>query len=867
VTEYPPHWEADVVLSDGSTAHIRPIVPADGERIVALHGRLSERTRYLRYFGPYPRIPPRDLEHFTHVDHIDRVALVAELGRALIAVCRYDRIAGSDDAEVAFVVEDAHQGHGLGSVLLEHLAAAARERGIRRFVAEVLAENPRMARVFLDAGYQAERSFEGGVVHLVFPIEPTARSMAVVYEREQRAEARSIERMLTPRSVAVVGASADEQKLGHVLLANLAASKFAGEVFAVNPRQQQILNVGTYSRVLDIPQPVDLAVLAIPRDQVPVVAAECAEKGVRALVVVSAGFAERDEPGRRAEAELVNSARQNGMRVVGPNCLGILNTDPAIALNATLAPVVVPRGPIGFFCQSGALGSVTLQAVLARGMGLSTFVSAGNRADVSGNDLLQYWAEDTATDVVLMWLESFGNPRKFARLARRVARRKPVALLGRGPWSGIDAPGLQRLFDELGLIRVDTLAQLFDVGMLLGYQPLPAGGSVAIVGNSDALGVLAADACSGAGLAVRPDYPVNLGPDASPEILASVLDVALADPEVDSVVVAFVPALPSAGNDHAAAIVAAAAAHDKPMVSTFLGIEGFAAGLACRSGDGALTRGSVPSYPSPERAVHALARATRYAQWRARPVGTVPELTGIDRASATTFISRVLPDSRQLRDEETANLLLCYGIPVLPRRLVSTMEDVLRAADEVGYPVALKPVDGPLRHRPDLGGVMLDIADADEMRAAYSGRMSAGVQAVQAMAPDGVPVTIVVTDDQMFGALISFGIGGVTSELLGDRAYATVPMTDLDAARLVRAPRAAPLLSGYRGAEAVNLAALEQLLLRVARLADDHPEVLTVELDPILVGRESLTVLGATMTVGQATARANPGPRRLRPAQ
>jgi acyl-CoA synthetase (NDP forming) len=631
----------------------------------------------------------------------------------------------------------------------------------------------------------------------------------------------------------------------------------------------------------------------------------------------------------------------------------VLNTDPAIVLNATLAPVNVERGSIGFFCQSGALGSMTLQAVLRRGIGLSTFVSAGNRADVSGNDLLQFWAGDPATDVILLWLESFGNPRKFSRLARRVARHKPVVMLGRGPWSDIDTAGLQRLFADVGVIWVDTLDELFDVGMLLGYQPLPAGPSVAVVGNSTAVGVLAADACAGAGLTVAEGYPVHLEPDADPQTLARAVALALADPGVDSAVVVFVPPLPSAGVDHAEAIATVTADHGKPVVSTFLGLEGFPAGLARRGSDGVMGRGSIPSYPSPERAVHALAKSARYAQWRARPVGHVPELVRIDRAAAERLVAEVLPERRALTDAEAARLLAAYGSDVRPRRLVSTPDDAVRAAEELGYPVAVTAMRGR-------GTASLDLADADEVRSAWTqlardfvedtrnrttaargspaaadraassstagraapfttpteraaqagpiaaGRVAAagaapriaappaeagpivaapgavpanvasptvagspiGVEvAVQSMAPPGVWTTLAVADDPTCNSLVTPPTPKDTSELLGDRAYASVPMTDVDAARLVRAPRAAALLSGYRGAAPVELGALEELVLRLARLADDLPEVLAVELDPVLVGERSLSVLAAAVTVGTATARANPGPRRLRSVQ
>ncbi|MDT4934408.1 MAG: hypothetical protein QOK11_2300 [Pseudonocardiales bacterium] len=390
----PPHWEADVVVADGGTVHLRPMRPSDAEALVAFHGGLSSRTRYLRYFSAYPRIPERDLYRFTHVDHHDRVALVAELGGEIIAVGRYERTPDTDEAEVAFVVADAHQGRGIGSVLLEHLAAAGRERGIKRFHAVVLAENTAMIRVFRDAGYETTRHLEYGEVTLEFAIDETALTEAVMREREQRAEARSIQRLLFPSSVAVVGASSDEGKIGNAVFGNLLRMGFNGPLYPVNPDAKHVGGVRAYPSVVDVPDDVDLVVVAVPAASVPGVVEQCAARGVRGLVVISGGFGERGneierELGHQAQRALVASARAHGMRVVGPNCLGVVNTDPAVRLNASLAPLPPLTGRAGFFCQSGALGVAVLGEAARRGLGVSTFVSAGNRADVSGNDLLQ----------------------------------------------------------------------------------------------------------------------------------------------------------------------------------------------------------------------------------------------------------------------------------------------------------------------------------------------------------------------------------------------------------------------------------------------------------------------------------------------
>ena len=456
---YPLQWEADVLLADGGVAHLRPSGPADTEAIRAMHGRLSQTTLYMRYFKAVNEISDRQIEIFTDVDHDSRVGLVAMLGGQMIAAGTYHRdpTGNADAAEAAFLVEDSQQGRGIGSILLEHLAAAARERGIRRFTAEVLSENTKMLGVFMDAGYTVHREYDSGVVDLAFDIEPTEKSRAVMTAREHRAEARSIARLLAPRSIAVIGASDEPATLGHIVLENLLRGKFSGPVYPVTPDTVSVQGVRAYASVTDIPDPIDLAVVTVPDSTAAEVVAACRAKGVHGLVVMTAGFADdalagdlltNDGLSNRglandrlagvgpvagaAERQLVALARSAGMRVLGPNCLGLVNTDPSVRMNATLAPVIPPAGRIGFFCQSGALGVAILADAANRGLGLSTFVSAGNRADVSGNDLLQFWHGDDRTEVVLLYLESFGNPRKFARLARVLARTKPVIAVKSG---------------------------------------------------------------------------------------------------------------------------------------------------------------------------------------------------------------------------------------------------------------------------------------------------------------------------------------------------------------------------------------------------------------------------------------------------
>lgn len=895
---YPSEWEADVVLADGGTVHVRPIQTEDADRIVAFHARLSAETIRYRFFAPRPTLTPGEVEHFTQVDHDERVALVAVLGESLLAVGRYDRVPGTDVAEVAFVVDDAHQGRGLGSVLLEHLAAIASYGGIRRFEADVLTENNRMVRIFVDAGYHATSSYEEDVVHLVFPIEPTDASIAVMQSREHRSEARSISRLLSPRSVAVVGASRQPSTVGHAVLVNLLRSGFQGPVYPVNPHAKHVASVAAYPSVDDIPDEIDLAILAIPASAAAGVVDQCARKRVRGLVIMSSGFSDAGPTGVAAERALVATARANGMRVIGPNCLGIMSTAPDVLLNATLAPALPRRGRAGFFSQSGALGAAILESVRQRGLGLSSFVSAGNRADVSGNDLLQYWEDDPATDVVLLHLESVGNPRKFARLARRLGRSKPIVAVKSGgtvaarlagaadPERAVDA-----LFRQAGVIRVDTLAQLVDVAQVLTTQPLSAGRRVAVVANSVALGRLAADACAGHELRIGPlspstseslnaltgdvvvANPLLLSGEASPQEFGQALLAVLDDPAVDAAVTVFVPPLHDPDSAVAAVIAALSTVTAKPVVTSFLAFEGFPAPGRGDPPQSPLTPfplDGVASFRSPEDAVAALSRAVAYAEWRNQPEGQVPDLGGIDRDAAKALVNQVLqvsPEGGYLTADSVSRLLAAYGVQVWPAPIVTSVDEAVRGAITVGYPVALKATAESLRHRPELGTVRLDIAAEHELRAAYNlmaARLgSAAGLAVQAMAPIGVPVVVRTSDDPSFGALMSFGVGGVATDLLGDQAFRVLPLTDTEAAGLIRGVRAAPLLFGYRGSEPVDVDALEQLLLRLARLADDLPEVAELEVNPVIVGPGGISVLGATARVAMPTARLDTGPRRM----
>ena len=909
----PRHWEADVVLRDGRAAHLRPITPDDAGALVEFYARVSDQSKYYRFFAPYPTLSERDVARFTQVDHDRRVALVVTLGAQLIAVGRYDAISSSV-AEVAFLVEDAHQGRGLGQLLLEHLAQAGRERGISRFVAEVLPDNIPMTRVFREMGYQVLSGVEDGVLRLEFPIDPTDTAVQVMQAREHRAEAASIERFFNARSVAVVGASRRHDAIGQALVRNLVLGDYSGAVYPVNPQAESVSGLPAYRSVADIPGEVDMAMVAVPAESVTDVVLDCAAKGVHGLVVISSGFAETGTEGRRRQRHLLGLARSYGLRLVGPNCLGVINTAGNMRLNASLSPLMPPRGRVGFFCQSGALGVAILESVDRRGLGLSTFVSAGNRADVSGNDLLQYWEEDSATEAVLLYLESIGNPRKFSRVARRVARRKPIVAVKSGrttqgvpvghtvrrslaPQAAVDA-----MFWQAGVIQVDTLDEMFDVAQLVAHQPLPQGPRVAVVGNSDALGLLAADAAAAAGLVVR--EPISLGADAGADEFERALDDAIDHPEVDAVVAVFIPPLHVSGDEVAEVLATVGEQSDKPIVSTFLATQGVPELLRVPDVEGVAGRGSVPSYPAPESAVRALARVVSYAQWLSRPLGEHHDMA-VDHPAAERIVdaalrrgasprtgnaeqgstqqSRAQTGSAQtgsaqtgsaqkgsaqtgsaqkggeqpgvdLEPDELTALLAAYGVHVVPRISVTTAEEAVAAGESLGWDVVLKATALHLRSRLDLAHIRRHIDDASGMSHAWETLVGSGPDGVEApagqfvvqrMVPPGVPVSLEALEDPLFGPVVSFGVSGAASELLGDRAFRIPPLTDVDAAEMVRAIKAAPLLQGWRGGEVVDTAAVEDLILRLAQLKNDLPDVARLELNTVLVGASGASVLEA----------------------
>src|SRR5215831_62270 len=593
---------SDVVLRDGSTVRLRPLQDQDRPGLVQLYDRLSEESRYLRFFS-MGKLDERHLAPLFKVGDDRHFCLVAEAGGRILADAHYvTEPSDPTRAEVAFAIADAAQGRGIGTRMLERLAEIAYARGVRTFVADVLGTNHRMMDVFVQSGFAVEQRLESGVYRVTMPLDLRGRFAQRAAERAQQAAVASMRPFFAPRAVAVVGASRRPGAIGNAILGNLRKAGFQGPIYPINPSAAEIDRLRAYARTTDVPGAVDLAVIAVPAALVEAAVDDCIQKNVRALVVVSAGFAETGADGRRREAALLEKVRRAGIRMIGPNCMGILSTDPAVRLDATFAPTFPPAGNVGFATQSGALGLAILDYAKRLDLGISSFASLGNKADVSSNDLIQYWADDPRTEVILLYLESFGNPRTFARLARRVARAKPIVAVkaGRsqagaraaashtGALAASDAVA-DGLFRQAGVIRTRTLEELFIVTKLLAHQPLPAGRRVAILTNAGGPGILAADACEAEGLELPPlsdsttaalraflpaaasvGNPVDMIASATPDQYGRAMRILAADANVDALVVIYIPPLVTDPVQVAAAIADAARGTGKTVTAVFM---------------------------------------------------------------------------------------------------------------------------------------------------------------------------------------------------------------------------------------------------------------------------------------------------------
>jgi acetyl coenzyme A synthetase (ADP forming)-like protein len=877
---YPSKYELEVLLKDGSKILFRPIRSNDTELWLSFVSRLSPRTKYLR-FHYLPKLGQEDAVRFCTIDYVNAFAFVAEIlseqQEKIVAIGRYYRLPKRSAAEVAFAIEDAYQGKGIGTKLMECLAAVARDNGIRTFEADVLPENREMMRVLRDYGFHITTEIEAGVYHVRFPISRTRKVAKKEEEREHVSTLRSLGYLLSPRSVAVIGASREPGSIGRALFKCIIENGFTGIVSPVNPNADSVMSIKAYPSVLDIPGHVDLAVIAVPALLVPKVADECGRKGVRALVVISDGFKERGPEGASRERELREIVLGHGMRLVGPNCMGVINTDPEISLNATFSEIYPPRGNVAFLSQSGALGLAIIEYAKNINMGISNFVSVGNRADISANDMLHYWEQHPATEVILLYLESFGNPRKFASMARRLSSAKPIIAVKSGSTpagsraasshtGALATPEIasEALFRQAGIIRVNTLEQLFDVATLLSNQPLPKGNRVAIVTNGGGPGILAADACDHRGLVV-PDFssgtldqlesvikrdvtvrnPLDMTASASEKEFESVLKVLSNDDGIDAAITIFVPptVIDLTGIEKAINRVAPVFQRQKkPILSCFIGQHGVGKMQGKRSK-------FVPRYPFPEDAVSALAKAVEYAEWLKKPKGAIPSIHGIRRVKARKIIERAMIQSARrplwLSNMGIAELLDCYGIRYPKMQIAKTAADAIALASKLELPLAVKLSSSTIVHKTDFGGVQLDLNSEKEIEDAFNaihdklwdmGRADEmeGV-ILQQMVSGGIEAIAGVTQDPSFGALIMFGLGGIYAELMKDVAVRLHPLTDLDAKELVRSIRMSKLFEGYRGSRSSDTDAVEDLLLRLSALVEDIPQVFEMDLNPVKI--------------------------------
>ncbi|HEX5695060.1 MAG TPA: GNAT family N-acetyltransferase, partial [Acidimicrobiia bacterium] len=873
MAQYPEEFELDVVLRDGGGARIRPIKPDDGALLVEFFETLGPESRYFRFFRMKESLEPKEVEFFTQVDYADRMALIAMHEGKMIAVARYDREShDGDTAEVAFAVADEHQGRGIGTQLLQLLTTHARSHGIEKFEAFVLPENRQMMRLFRNSGYDLTRTIEDGVFTVDFPVAESDGLLQAEWEREKRAIAASLLPLFFPRSVAVIGASTDPTSIGGKLFHNILFEGFTGPLYPVNPKAKVIGSVHAYPTIGDVPDVVDLAFIVVPQPFVVDVARQCAEAGVRGIVVISAGFSETGEEGAKLEAELLEVVRDSGMRMVGPNCMGLLNTASSVRLNGTFAPVYPPAGNVAMSSQSGALGIAILDYATRNNIGISQFVSVGNKADVSGNDLILAWEDDPEIDVITLYLESFGNPKKFSRIARRIGRRKPIIAVksGRseagsraasshtGALASSDV-AVQALFRQAGVIRVDTIEELFDAANLLANQPIPAGERVGVVTNAGGPGILAADALEAKGL-VLPELsaelrdkigsrlpaeastrnPVDLIASGGPGEFEHATSLLLESGEVDAVMVIYVPVSPDGAPEVAAAINRSQRSYEGevPLLSVFMQTGDTAALLA-----GGEESRAIPTYMFPESAALALARAVRHGEWRQRDPGIEARIDhavelGL-RALVDDALTRLPPEGGWLEPDMVDAILQVIGLRVPASSVVSSSQEAVAAAAAFEGPAVLKVISESALHKSDVGGVVLGVRGDDAIEAAYK-RVTGAVSdaegvLVQEYVEGGHEVLIGMTLDPNFGPLVVFGLGGIYVELLQDVAFRIHPLTDVDASEMIKEIKGAKLLDGYRNQPHGDVAALEDTLLKVSGLISAVPELVEMDLNPVKV--------------------------------
>lgn len=872
---------AHALMADGSTVLIRPARPDDRDRLLELYRRMSPENLRLRFFSSAARPGRWAAERACAPGRTGHTALLAELGERIVGVAEYEKAEpGSVSADLALAVADDLHHRGIGTLLLEHLVHAARTDGVRVFTADALADNHEVQQVFTDVGLRVTRRLDGPELRCTVALEPDERYLEACEERGRTAGTVSLEPLLRPGCIAVVGAGRSPGSVGRAVLRNLRRGGFAGRLLSVNPHAHAVERTPSYPSVDALPAVPDLAVLAVPAAAVPATAEACGKAGVRALVVLTSGLDERQG------VALLDACRRHGMRLVGPNCLGIANTEERVRLDATFAARRPAPGRAGVAVQSGGVGIALLDGLTRLGIGVSSFVSLGDKYDVSGNDLLQWWESDETTELALLHLESFGNPRAFSRTARRVARRMPVLTVDAGRsaagrraaashTAAAATPTMTRqaLFTQAGVIATRSVSELLDTAALLHSQPLPAGSRVAVVSNAGGVGVLAADACAEAGLTV-PELPAGLVDDllrvlpegafaANPvdataavgsQALRACVERLTAHGAVDAVLVALAPTALAAATGDDPVLGLLAGRCSRPVAAVVLGQPEQVRLLPRTQG------GAVPAYADAASAARALAHAAERARWLARPPGARPVLDGVDPVRARAVVDGFLadrPEGGWLDPRGCAELLDCYGIRQLPWAWAENEDDTAEAAVRLAGPdgrVALKAYWPGLVHKSEQGAVLLDLQGESQVRTAcrdlaarFAGTMT-GVL-VQPMAGRGTELFAGATADDVFGPLVLFGLGGTATEVLADHAARLAPLTDRDVHELITTPRCAPLLFGHRGAGPVDLAGLEQQLLRLSAMVHDLPQLTEADLNPLLARPDGVAAVDVRIRV------------------
>ena len=870
------------LLADGTIMTIRPAGPGDYEAVKRLHEAMSPANLYFRFFSMSRAAAGNEARRVCREAGPDHGALLGLLGEKLAGVASYELIPGLQTAEIALAVADGMHERGIATLLLEHLVSLARARGVTALTAEVLTENSPVLRLLADSGLAVRRRAGSGMVELAMPVpQNTALGEASAYldavaGRDEHADAASLEPLLAPRSVAVAGAVSRPGSIGRRILLNIRDAGFGGALYGVETQAAgsqpgEIGGIRCVASVAELPESPDLVVVTVPAARVLEAAQACGKRGARSLVVITPGLTAAQE------SSLLEASRHGGMRLVGPNCFGV--AVPGIGLDATYAVHRPSAGKAGLVAQSGGLGAALVEHFSRLGIGTSSFASVGDMLDVSGTDMLMWWEADHATELAVLYLESFGDPRRFARTARRVSAKVPVLTVH----AGRSAPGQraaashtaaaaaplitrQALFDQAGIIATASFSELLDAAVLIASQPVPAGNRVAILTSGGGAGVLAADACAEAGLAVATPGPMarsrlrDLLPDGSAlagpvDTTATVgaaefgqaLRVVASEDDVDAVIALVVrnssadltPAL-TAGR---LPVPVAAVVLDQPESVRLL--PGREAGHA------------VPAYGSPEAAARALARAARYGSWRSRPAGTIPDIPGLRvadaRAIAESFLAR-MPGGGWLSAGEADGLLRCYGVPMVDFRRVGNADAAVGAAASYGGHVVIKADVPGLLHKTNAGAVELDVHGSGEVRGAmrrlqrkFGSRMSGAL--VEPMITGGIETIIGVVQEPVFGPVVVFGLGGADTEVLGDHVARLAPLTSADADDMIRSIRAAPLLLGHHGRPAADTEALRDTLLRVSRLADDLPQVAELDLNPVIARPDGVIAVDARIRV------------------